>query len=477
MNEKDSLFYRPAYELRRLIAERSISCAYLTEQFLQRIERLNPDLHAYLFIDKDCALDYAQRVDRELAEGKEPAILTGVPSIIPDVLHMINTYTTFGSKAFLEFRDTEDSIEVELLKKSGSVILGKGNVAEFGLSYDTVNYKGEMSKNPWNTAYSPGGGGGGTATAVAAGMASIAIATDFNGSLRMSSAFCGLHGLMPTRGRVPIVRKHLLPFTERMFYRKGVIARNTRDMAMLLNVIAKPDDRDPHCCCEKHDDYEKCLDHHPEKLKIAYSPDLTFLPVDPQVRKAMETGIEQLKAVGHSVEEIQVPINQDILTHFLHLFTADRYLMVMKHIDEHPEVYSLLRNSTKEWLKIGHEVSGAQYSLGISYMGELTEAVDELLHTYDALMTPVSPVPSFPIGAPPSHVNGEFVHPYLGLWGFLILSNITGHPSLTVPCEISSDHVPIGMQLVGRQFSEGTLLGLSQQLETRRGDMRSPYIA
>ena len=476
MNEQNSIFYKPAFELRRLIAERSISCTYLTEQFLQRIQKLNPELHAYLFIDTQGALDYAQRVDMELAEGKEPHSLTGVPSIIPDVLHMIGTYTTFGSKVFEEFKDADDSIEVDLLKKSGSVILGKGNIAEFGLSYDTINYKGEMSKNPWNLAFSPGGGGGGTATAVAAGLAALAIATDFNGSLRVSASYCGLHGLMPTRGRVPIVRKHLLPFTERMFYRKGVIARNTRDMAMLLNVLAKPDERDPNSCCEQHSDYEKCLEHHPQKLRIAYTPDFDFIPVDPEVRLAMESGIEQLKALGHHVEEARVPIDRDVLAHFLHLFTADRYLMVMKYIDEHPEVYPLLGNKTKEWLKLGHEVSGVQYSLGISYMGELTEALDDFLQTYDMILTPTSPVPSFPLGSPPSQVNGKDIHPYLGLWGFLIPCNITGHPTLVVPCDQSKQNVPIGMQLIGRQFSEGHLLSLSYQLEKRRGEVIPPFI-
>ena len=471
MNDPNSLFYMPAHELRSLLAEKTISCLDLTKLFLNRIEKLNPKFHAFLYIDKKGALEAAERVDRNPSERK---FLSGIPSIIPDVLHMVNTYTTFGSKVFEEHKDLDDSIEVSLLKNAGSIILGKGNVAEFGLSYDTINYKGEISKNPWNLNFSPGGGGAGTATAVATGFAPLAIATDFNGSLRISASFCGLHGLMPTRGRVPIVRKHLLPFTERMFYRKGILSRNTRDLTMLLNVLAHPDERDPHCCSDVHRDYEECLNDNPQRLKIAYSPNLDFIPVDPCVQKEVESGVDQLRTIGHHVEEVKVPIGQDVLAHFMHLFTTDRYLMVMKYIDQHPEVFQLLHDETKDWLKFGHEVTGVQYSLGISYMGELTEALDSFFQTYDFILTPAAPIPSFPLGHPPSHINGQPTHPYVGLWGFLIPCNLTGHPAICIPCGKSPDGIPIGMQLIGRHYSEGLMLSVSNQLEKIRGTTLSP---
>lgn len=467
MSDASSLFFLPAHELRRRLINKEISCVELTEQFLNRIDTLNPQFRAYQYVDKEGALKSAHQIDQQSTEVKT---LAGIPSIIPDVLHMEGTYTTFGSKVFEGHKDQDNSIEVDLLKKAGSVILGKGNVAEFGLSYDTVNYKGEISKNPWNLKYSPGGGGAGTATAVAAGLAALAVATDFNGSLRISANFCGLHGLMPTRGRIPIVRKHLLPFTERMFYRKGLLSRNTRDLALLLNVLAHPDERDPNCCCEVHDDYEKSLENNPKKLKIAYSPHLNFIPVDPVVRKAVESGVDQLRSLGHIVEEVKVPIEKDVLAHFLHLFTTDRYLMVMKYINEHPEVFQLLHDETKRWLKLGNEVTGVQYSLGISYMGELVEALETFFQSYDFILTPSAPLPSFALGQHPLKVDGQPIHPYLGLWSFLIPCNMTGHPALSIPTgEKSKEGIPIGMQLIGRKFSEGLMLAVSHQLEKERG--------
>lgn len=462
MSEANSLFYQPAHEIRRRLASKEITCVDLTEQFLNRIEKLNPEYRAYQCIDRKGAIKSAKEIDQGKTDNK---LLAGIPSVIPDVLHMEGTYTTFGSKVFEDHKDLDNSIEVELLKKAGSVILGKGNVAEFGLSYDTVNYKGEISKNPWNLKYSPGGGGAGTATAVSTGLAPLAVATDFNGSLRISASFCGLYGLMPTRGRVPIVRKHLLPFTERMFYRKGILSRNTRDMAMMFNVLAQPDERDPHCCCEVHADYEEFLDDDPKNLRIAYSPNLNFIPVDPVVQQTVASGADQLRQLGHNVEEMKVPIEQDVLAHFMHLFTTDRYLMVMKYIDEHPEVFQLLHDETKGWLKFGHEVTGVQYSLGISYMGELIEALNTFFQTHDFILTPAAPIPSFPLGQHPTEINGEPIHPFVGLWSFLIPCNISGHPAITIPCGLSPDGIPIGMQLIGRKYSEGLMLSLSHQLE------------
>jgi aspartyl-tRNA(Asn)/glutamyl-tRNA(Gln) amidotransferase subunit A len=468
MNDTDDLFFAPAGKLRQMIAEKSIGCARLTETFLKRIEALNPSLNAFQFIDFEGALDYAQVIDRKISHEESLGELGGIPVIVPDALYMQNTPTTFGSRIFESQIDSEDSIEIALLKKAGAVILGKATLSEFGLSYETANLKGEMCRNPWNTAYSPGGGGGGTAAAVAAGLSPFALGADFNGSLRMTAGFCGLPGLIPTRGRVPTVRKHLLSFTERMFYRKGIISRNIRDMAILLNVLAKSDSRDPQCCCDIHHNYEECLQDNPSKLKIAYSPDLGFIPVSQAVKKEFESGLDLIRSLGHHVEQVSSPINRDVLTHFMNLFTTDRYLSVMKFIDDHPESYNLLMDNTKEWLQIGHSVTGPQYSLGISYMGELIESLGKFLQAYDLFIAPTVPTPPFLVGCPPQAVDGQSLHPRLGLWSFLVPFNMSGHPCMTLPCGYSPEGLPISMQIIGREFSEGLILAFSHQLEKRR---------
>lgn len=461
----NALAFTPAHQLKRMILTKQISVQETTSYFLNRINAKNSELNAFLFIDTHDALACANKVDEMIAKGDASKPLLGLPVVFPDVLAMHNTPMTFGSLIFDNYISQEDAIEIETLKESGTIILGKTNLAEFGLSYDTTNRLRDACRNPWNLKYSPGGGLGGAAVAVAAGLSPFALSTDFMGALRMCSSFCGLPGIMPTRGRIANVRKHLLPFTERMFYRKGVTARCIRDIAMMLNVLAKPDKRDPMCCCEISGDYEKNLSQPSHKLKIAWSPNLDFLPVQKEVVDVVSQGAMQLEAMGHIVEEVKLGFESDLFTHFQHLFSADRYVLLMKHLHANPNKYDLLMDSTKEWLRLGNKVTGAQYSIGITYMSLIENKISTFLQKYDIILTPTVPASPFPIGHPPHIISSKFIHPYLGLWSLLVPFNMSGHPAFTIPCGTSPTGLPIGMQLVGRYFSEGLLLSLAHSYE------------
>lgn len=463
MADRD-LALAPAYELKKMLVEKKISCLELTDFFLKRIEEKDPDLNTFLYIDTEGARGHAKEVDALIQKGETDKPLLGLPCVIPDSLNMKGAPTTYGSRIFKDKVQDEDAPEICHIKEFGAVILGKTNIAEFGLSNETINRLRDPCRNPIHVEYSPGGSAGGTAASVAAGLAPIALGTDFHGGVRLSSSFCGVPGMMPTRGLIPNVRRHLLPFAERMFYRKGITARNVADIAHMLQVLVEYDSRDPTCRAQSHQNYDECVSVPPETLKIAFSPKLDFLPVEKEVLDGVTRGAKQLEELGHTVEEVEIGLEPDVLSHFQNLFAADRYVLIMNLLHEHPERFDLLADETKEWLRFGNDVTGAQYSMAVTYMANLGDRLNDFFKKYDVLITPTSSVAPFKIGQVPTEVNGMPIRPFVGHWGFLVPFNMSGHPAMVLPCGTSAQGLPIGMQLIGPQFSEGMLLALASQV-------------
>ena len=451
----------PAHRLSEMIQNREISCLEFTNTLLEKIEKENDNLNTFLYINDDGAREMAKKVDEMVSKKEFTKPLLGIPISVPDALNMLNRPTTFGSLLLQDHIAVDDAIEIEQLKNAGSIILGKTNMAEFGLHYETANRLRGPCRNPLNTQFSSGGGSGGSAASVASGQATIALATDSNGSLRLTSSFCGLPGLMPTRGRIPFVRKHILPFTEQMFYRKGIIARDVEDIAMMLSVLSRPDDRDPICCCFEPGDYIAATKKKPEHLKIAWSPNLDILSVDPEVAQVTAQAVKKLEELGHSVEEVKLGLKGDYFHHFRNLIATDRYILIMKLLEKHPGGSELLAEYTPQWLMIGDKITGVQYSLGQAFSGWLKMVFDDLFERYDLLVTPTVPVPPFPIGKAPKSTDD----PLVGLWGFLLPFNMSGHPAMSLPCGKSKDGLPIGFQLVGKYLEEETLLSLAKAYE------------
>ncbi|MFQ5729861.1 MAG: amidase family protein, partial [Waddliaceae bacterium] len=241
----------PAYHLKEWIQQKKITPIEVVDFFLQKIERLNPKLNALLYINDQNAKNYARKFTK-LVEGNDfSRPLLGVPLVVPDPLNMKGTPTTYGSLVLEDNICEEDQVEITLLKNAGAIILGKTNMAEFRLSFLTQNHLIGPCHHPSFPEYSPGGPAAGGGAAVVGGLSPLALSVDMGGSLRVNRSFCDLIGLTPTRGRVPTIRSHLLPYSEKMFYRKGIVAKNIRDVTMMLDVISQPDNRDLLCTCKK----------------------------------------------------------------------------------------------------------------------------------------------------------------------------------------------------------------------------------
>lgn len=463
---REKLPYMTACELLNCIQTKEIAVQELIEFFLHRLRHANHSLHAFLYINEQDAIEQAKKADALLQEKGFCLPLLGLPVVVPDVLNMKGVPTTFGSLLLAETPSKDDAIEISLIKQAGAIILGKTNTAEFGLFPETVNRLSPPSCNPLNPLFSPGGPNGGSGVAVAARLAPIAIGTDICGSLRMTSSFCGLEGLIPTRGRFPTVRDYLMPFSERMFYRKGIIAHASEDIALLLNILDAEDTRNPSVTAHPHMDFRKELEQPVGRLKIGWFSQLGGIPADPEVIHAIEQAMHFMEEQGHQVEMIDPGIDQDLFPHFLDILASDRYVMIMEMLEHVPHGIDLVADYTKEWLRIGDHVTGAQYSIAETYMEWVQETMAELFKKFDLIASPTIPAAPFPIGNPPQAINGIPLNPQLGMWPFTCLHNICGNPAITIPWGMSGDKLPIGIQFAAHYWEEKILLQVAREMET-----------
>ena len=277
------LLYTPVWKLREMLDAQQVSSVELTELFLRRIERLNPQLNAFLTVTGDEALQWARAADEQIRAGAANRPLLGIPISIKDLEATKGIRTTMGSLVFQDTVPEMDSVVAERVRASGAIILGKTNTPEFGLQGTTENRLGEPCRNPWNTEHTPGGSSGGAGAAVASGMCPIATGSDGGGSIRNPSSFCGLFGIKPTLGRVPRAGGLGRP-APNLTSQPGPMARNVRDAAILLQVLAGHDSRDPRSLRDRPADYLADLEGRARGLRTACSSDLGYAAVDHEVR-------------------------------------------------------------------------------------------------------------------------------------------------------------------------------------------------
>ena len=274
------LAFAPATELRQLIAAGQVSCVELTELFYHRIAELNPQLNAYLTLCPEQALAAAGQAPGCPAAGESLGPLHGIPVSVKDLELTQGVTSTLGSALFHDRIPEYDSVVVERVKAAGAILLGKTNTPEFGLSGTTENKLGEPCRNPWDPARTPGGSSGGAAAALAAGLCTLATGSDGGGSIRIPASFSGLFGIKPSQGRVPRYGGYGQPAANH-FSQSGPMSRTVADTALLLQVLAGPDSRDPTSIRETPPDFAAGLGNGVRGWRIAWSPDLGYAGVEP----------------------------------------------------------------------------------------------------------------------------------------------------------------------------------------------------
>jgi amidase len=450
--ERDDLAFAGVARQAELVRAGEVSSRELVELYLERIERLDPQLNAFRTVMAERAVVDAQQADGRRGAGDERPLL-GVPLAVKDVEDVTGEVTRWGTDAFTK-PATQDSELVRRLRSAGAVVIGKTNTPELAIIGDTEGPAFGITRNPWNTDRSPGGSSGGTAAAVAAGLCPAGTASDGAGSIRIPASNCGLVGLKPTRDRIP-----LSPLKEHWYGMSvaGFEARSTRDAALLMSVGAADD--------ELRDSVTRPRG----RLRIAVSTK-PVLPtrVHEDVKRVTEQTAGALRSLGHAVEPADPPYPpvSPGPTRYIAGVAQDASELV-----ERPE---RLQRRTKGFARMGDAIP--RRVLEWALREDDTARMRPFFERHDVLLTPVSARP--PVRAGEWEGLGA-VRTFLGLaqvYPFAVEWNLTGQPSLSVPAGMSENGLPIGMQLVGRHGEEAMLLGLAAQLEAelRWTDRRPP---
>jgi aspartyl-tRNA(Asn)/glutamyl-tRNA(Gln) amidotransferase subunit A len=461
MTNESFLAFATIEELAVLLARRKVSPVELTEQFLRRIERHNPQLNAYLTVTADHALAAARRAERELVRrrgsGSRRRPLLGIPITLKDNIWTRGIRTTAGSRVLRDFIPGEDATVARKLARAGAVLLGKTNLHEFAYGTTTNNAHYGPAHNPWALDRIPGGSSGGSAAAIAAGLCVASVGTDTGGSIRIPAAMCGIVGLKPTFGRVSVFGT--VPLAP-SFDHVGPLARGVADAATLLSLLAGRDPLDPTSSAQRVEDFRAALRKPLRKFRLGRPHEYFWEKLDGEVRRAAEAAVRDMEKQGATISEISLPhLNESAeaaanisLAETRHVHEAAGYFPA--HADEYSE-------EVRKRIEEGGNVLAVKYLAGLDVQKRVRAEFEDALREVDAIVAPTIPVPAPPIGAEQVDIDGKWIGVRAALVGMNRPANFTGHPAISVPCGFTRDGLPIGLQLIGRSFDESTLLRIA----------------
>jgi amidase len=444
---------RTATELAAGIRAREFSARELMEATLGRIDAVNPRVNAIVtLLDPELALLAADAADRKAPGGA----LHGLPIAVKDLEETAGMRTTYGSSLFAENVPEEDSLVVERLRAAGAIVIGKTNTPEFGAGSQTFNAVFGATRNPYDLTRTAGGSSGGAAAAVASGMLPFADGSDLGASVRNPAAFCNLVGLRPSPGRIPDAGPgdpwNPLPVL-------GTIARNPRDVALLLGALAGPDPRDP---LSIPSPFEAGFGGDVRGLRIAWSRDLGGLPVDPAVTAVLEQRRATLEALGCIVEDAEPDFEG-----------ADECFEVLRGVNfagAFQELVHKVKPTLAENIRFGLSLTPERIGRALALRGAMFTRMRELLVRYDAFAAPVTQVAPFSVDDEyPRSIAGVEMGSYLEWFRSCSRITVTSHPAIAVPAGFTDDGLPIGLQLVGRYRAEAELLRLAEAFTEATG--------
>jgi amidase len=462
----DDLAFVSAIEQAELVRSKQISPVELVELYATRIEKLNPELNAYVTLSLDRALDEARQAESRVGADELPPF-HGVPISIKDLNDTAGIRTTQGSAAFADRIPERDDDVVAGLKGAGFIVLGKTNTPEFGNGPWTEPKAFGPTRNPWDTERTPGGSSGGAAAALAAGLCPISQGSDGGGSIRIPSSACGLFGLKPPRGRVATPSKPPSSLST-----NGPIARTVADAAAMLDVIAGPRLGDAWWIGPPERPFVQEVGADPGKLRIAFTTASALqVPVAPGNVEAIHDAAHLLEELGHEVTEDTPPYAEQVMHGFFALWCVG-----MAQRDPEPDLEKV-EPLNRVMIERGRQVSAVEFLSTWARLHAALLPVVRLFERYDCLVTPAVATPPPLIGqfeTPEQPLNEFFMAgtfaPFTSIW------NTTGQPAMSVPLSWDEQGLPVGVQVVGRPGAEATLLRLASQLEEARPwrDRRPP---
>jgi aspartyl-tRNA(Asn)/glutamyl-tRNA(Gln) amidotransferase subunit A len=465
-------------ELHKRYASGDASPSDICRDALDRIERENERLNAYITINRDAAMKQAASMDADIQDAIKRRPLAGVPVAIKDNLCVAGIRTTCASRILSDYVPPYTSTAVKKLEEAGAIILGKTNLDEFAMGSSTENSAFGPARNPFNEELVPGGSSGGSAVAVAAGHAPISLGSDTGGSIRQPASFCGVVGLKPTYGRVS--RYGLVAFASSLD-QIGPFANNVSDAARTLQVISGRDRYDSTSSNMPVPDYLRALTGDIKGLRVGVPPECFGEGLDAEVKEKVEAGIRRLADRGAEIVEVSLPHTKYVIAVYYIIATAEassnlarfdgvRYGFRAEEARTLSEMYRKTRNEgfgaeVKRRIMLGTFVlsSGyydAYYEKAQRVRSMLVDDFAEAFRKCDVIVTPTAPTPAFKIG----EKSNDPLAMYLGDI-YTVTVNLAGVPAVSVPCGSSAAGLPIGLQLIGNHFDEARLLNAAHALE------------
>lgn len=450
------------------VRRREVSPTELVEHYLARIDRWNETVGAYVTVTPELAREQAAAAERQVLQAPDPQDLPpllGVPIAIKDLTDVAGVRCTLGSAVFAERIPTLDAHVVTLLRKAGTLVLGKSNAAEFGTPCYTEPDVAPPARTPWDLTRSAGGSSGGAGAAVAAGLAPFAQGNDGGGSVRIPASVCGLVGLKVSRGRVS---NGPLGGDVSGLAWHGPLTRTVRDAAAWLDATAIPMPGDPHWAppLPPGETFVAAASREPGRLRIARytEPVITDAPVHPACLAAYDDTTKALLELGHEVVEVRAPDGDALVPSFERVWAVLATLTPVP-----PEQESQLRPLTRWLRERGRRVSGQQYATAIAQLQSATRQLASHLGDYDAVLTPTLAQPPVAVGALRDDADpARDFDNQKRFTPFTSVANMTGQPAITLPLGWSDEGLPIGVMLAGRPAGEALLLSLAAQLEAAR---------
>ena len=470
-----------ACEIRAAVAAGSVSAVEVCQAALNRIERLDPGLNAFLHVEQRGALARAAELDKDRPAD---APLLGVPIAVKDNICTAGVRTTAGSRVLEHYVPPYSAAVVERLERAGAIVVGKTNCDEFAMGSSTEHSAFGPTRNPWATDRIPGGSSGGSAVAVAAGMVPLALGSETGGSIRQPAALCGVVGLKPTYGRVS--RYGHIAFGSSLD-QIGPFARTTRDMAALFSAIAGPDPRDSTSAAQPVPDYSSRLDGDLSGLRVGIPRELLGDGVDRGVRDAFEAGLRALEEAGAVLRDIALPhaslaipvyylvANAEASSN-LARFDGVRYGTRAEAATLHDVYYrsrARFGAEVKRRIMIGTFVLSAGYYDAYYVKAQKVRALirqdyDKAFADVDTVALPTTPTPAFKLG----ERTDDPLQMYLSDV-FTAAANLAGLPAISVPCGLTQK-LPVGLQLTARPFDEPSLFRAAHAIEARIPMSRPP---
>jgi amidase len=465
-----SLCFTSAVEMAQLIRAKKLSAREALAEHLKQIDRVNPKVNAIVTLVPEMAAAAAVKADEMQAHNGKLGPLHGLPVAHKDLIETSGIRTTFGSPLFKDYVPTEDDIIVERMRRAGAIIVGKTNTPEFGAGSQTFNAVFGATLNPYDLSKTCGGSSGGAAVALACGMVPVATGSDAGGSLRNPAAFCNIVGFRPSIGRVPNPKA---TFGWSTLSTMGCLGRSTADLALALSTIAGPDPNTPLAIGEPGDLFARPLDRSFKGVRIAWVKDLDGVPFDPRVRTVIDAHRATFESLGCIVEQDEPDFSAaEISFRTLRAWTAAANYG--KLLQQHPDGF---KDTLKDEIQRGMKLTGEDIARAETARSLIWRRLQSFLGKYEYFVLPTTQLPPFDVNTPyPTEIAGVHFDNYIDWMKSCWYISATGNPAASVPAGFTREGLPVGLQIVGRDKQDFSVLQLAHAFEqtTLFGKRRPP---